>query len=185
MGDVAQKEMFILNWVKSKVKQFVNSRFFLGLVCLAIGISWTYSWFQFQSLWQAYEETLRYLESSGVLVSAGAFATTGEASLVNTEREVLPPPLSLDEILDRISFLESNNGQTGLALTCKNKGLSNNYGYNPPTCFKNDGEAREAVKWQIEKWTTQGLSLEEMLFLYRSGTDTENQKYLSDFNKLN
>jgi len=160
------------------------------MVCLVIGTSWTFSYFQFQNLWQAYEEAVRYLELRGVLVSAGSLAEAEEASLVNTEREVESTlsPLSLEEVLDRIKILESSGGKNN-APACEAIGKINYYGYGVNKtqvfCYDNEEANRRAVRdWFLRK-EGQGLSLEEMLELYRGGNEEENKKYLANFNQIN
>ena len=75
------------------------------------------------------------------------------------------------ELVDLIHFRESNNGTAtnGLHITCKNKGLSNEYGYNPPKCY-NDNETLKKI---VEDWVIdhkkQGLTDDELLMHYSNG----------------
>jgi len=125
------------------------------------------------------------IESVDVVGTPVAHAEPVEAHSVKPEREQeetqAPLPLEIDEVIDRIGWIESNNGQVGHAKTCKEKGLSNNYGYNLPTCFKTDQEAREAVEWQLKKYASEGLDLQTSLCRYNTGEIKSECDYLNKF----
>lgn len=73
-----------------------------------------------------------------------------------------------EELADYIHFKESTSGKakSGLHITCKNKGLSNEYGYNPPKCYDNNDQVRLIVIDWIKRHRAEGLSDEELLRHY-------------------
>ncbi len=77
----------------------------------------------------------------------------------------------VDKIVKYIHLKESTNGtaKAGLHKTCESKGLSNEYGYNPPQCYNSNGLVIELVKQFIEQRLAKGFSEQETLCIYNTG----------------
>lgn len=75
------------------------------------------------------------------------------------------------ELADAIWMHESTKGTNpiGLHVTCKSKGLSNEYGYNPPVCYKDYATVRNIVENWIKDHKAQGMSDAELLSHYSNG----------------
>lgn len=174
------------NWVKEKIKNLINSRFTLGLVCLVIGCSYTYLYLEGIKYWHwvetgyAYSEIILNRPEQEPLVSQDASGLPGSQLLESQDSTGSEKPrLSSSQIVERIRQIESNNGQAGLAVTCKSRGMSNEYGYNPPNCYA----SHEQLTTIVEEWFDRKLktmSLEEALELY-SG---DSQTYVAKFYQL-
>jgi len=158
------------NWVKEKFKNFINSRFTLGMVCLIIGSTYTYLYWQGIEYWQwvetgyAYSEVILNKSDKDSLVTTGELPDSGQLESQDSLGSEKPRPSS-SQIVQRIRQIESGNGTAGLAVTCKAKGLSNEYGYNPPTCYA----SHEQLTTIVEEWFDRKLktmTLEEALRLY-------------------
>ena len=99
-------------------------------------------------------------------------------------KEEIKPDYSITELVDYIHLMESSRGyaDSGLAIVCKDKGLTNEYGYramdawkegyfNPDEafCFNNQAEAvltiTEWVKKYVEKYGTY-----EAMCIYNTGS---------------
>jgi hypothetical protein len=86
-----------------------------------------------------------------------------------------------EQLAEIIHIKESSKGKAkkGLNATCKAKGLSNEYGYNPPKCYKDN----EAVKGIVINWIkdkqAQGLSDNELLCLYNTGIISDTCDYIN------
>lgn len=105
----------------------------------------------------------------GVKASPQAELSQKEASIADVVEEdiSLPPSDDIDEVVEKTRWYESQNGTKGLALTCKAKDMSNEYGYraNEGFCFKNHKEATETVKkWFIEKLTIMDIATASCLY---------------------
>ena len=174
-----------MNRIKEGVKKFKNSKFFLFILALAIGVSFSVSYYEGKKLWAEYRSAIEYLELRHTLVSAGVSAEAEESSLVNTEREVesTQSPLPLEEILDRIYQLESSSGVND---TCHPNG-HNGYGFGQHKtsnlCFGSDKEARNAVKVWFQK-KLQTYTLEESLRIYHCGSLACGEDYVAKFNSI-
>lgn len=79
--------------------------------------------------------------------------------------------LNVNKIIDYIHFKESTNGtaKVGLNKTCELKGLSNEYGYNPPACYNNNETVIQLIKDFIKNKTAQGFNERELLCIYNTG----------------
>jgi hypothetical protein len=181
---VVHKKKRFFNKLKQNVERFLIYVF--ALIGMLATLQFAINAFREAGEWYFHERL-----SVGEVVEAQAetapLAESVGSSSVNSEdrEEATPPlPLEIDEVIDRIGFIESNNGKTGLAKTCADKGMSNNYGYNPPTCFKSDQEAREAVKWQLKKYADQGLDLNNSLCRYNTGERQADCDYAKKFNSI-
>lgn len=92
------------------------------------------------------------------------------------KNDIKEPERKTDEQLrDIIHNHESNRGtaKTGLHITCKAKGLSNEYGYNPPKCYKDNETVKQIVLGWIKDHKAQGLSDSEMLLHYSNNAYSE------------
>ena len=89
---------------------------------------------------------------------------------------------SVDTLVDYIWFSESNRGTApkGLHVTCKNKGMSNEWGYlpKPGHCFETWEEGRAAVYKWVQKKIELGYSDQELLCVYNIGHRLSNCEYL-------
>lgn len=112
-----------------------------------------------------------YFQTKTVIINMAKPAEAKEIELIEVKNERKTDK----ELLDIIHNHESNNGtaKQGLHITCKAKGLSNEYGYNPPNCYK-DKEALEKIvlNWIIDH-KAQGLNDEELLSHYSNGAYTK------------
>jgi len=176
--------------VKEKIKMrskqgrkvFSKSKMALVIILtLTIGISFTFCWIESQNWYDWLKQGLEYRNEAllGAAVSPGAH----EVSAIEVENTggVKTAP-SISEIADKIKMLESANGTAGLALTCKGKGLANDYGFAPPNCYQ-EGQDRELV----EKWFERKLEkmpLENALCLYNLGINQSSCEYLNNFLSL-
>jgi len=88
------------------------------------------------------------------------------------ERESPAVAPSIEEIVDQIRRIESSNGTKGLAVTCKLKGLSNDYGYNPPNCYPEGVDREKSMKRIAE--LMKKYTLEETLCGYNLGFNHKN-----------
>jgi hypothetical protein len=82
---------------------------------------------------------------------------------------------NVSELADAIWMHESTKGTNpiGLHVTCKSKGLSNEYGYNPPVCYKDYATVRNIVENWIKDHKAQGLTDAELLSHYSNGAYTK------------
>ena len=78
---------------------------------------------------------------------------------------------SAEQLADYIHFKESTRGTApnGLHKTCQAKGLSNEYGYNPPKCYASNEQVRNIVIDWIERHRAEGLTDDELLKHYSKG----------------
>lgn len=136
-----------LRSLKGKIRMLFI--FFLIEVCLA-------SPFIGKELWNLLENKFAV---AGVSDNPQANISQKEASISDVVEEALslPPSDNIDLIVEKTRWLESQNGTKGLALSCKKRGLSNEYGYraNENFCFNNHEEATKEVK----RWFTEKLSV--------------------------
>ena len=98
------------------------------------------------------------------------------------------PVLSLDEIVRRVSILESNAGANtnphALHNVCADRGGSNIYGYGGMAlmiCFDTAEEATARVKRWFQEHFDEGMSLRESLCYYNLGIRTETCEYAENF----
>jgi hypothetical protein len=89
--------------------------------------------------------------------------------------ESKPEEKSVNELLNIIHKHESGNGtaRQGLNRTCESKGMSNEYGYNPPNCYKDNATVENIVIDWIKRHKAEGLSDEELLGHYSNGAYTK------------
>jgi hypothetical protein len=171
-----------------RFKQFMERLIMWAFAMIGALVILNWAMDVFKEGYQFYTKPIVIENSIGAVVKAGAHVESEAAFSVNSEREQeetqAPLPLDIDEVIDRIGLIESNNGQTGHAKTCAEKGLSNNYGYNLPTCFASDKEAREAVEWQLKKYADEGYDLEKSLRIYNTGNPEGDTDYVAKFNSL-
>ena len=174
---VVHKKKRFFNKLKQNIERFLIYVF--ALIGMLATLNFAINTFREAGEWY-------FNKPVGIVAPAVVHAESVGSSSVNSEDRGEATPLSppLDEIIDRIGFIESNNGQTGHAKTCKEKGLSNNYGYNLPTCFQTDEEAREAVKWQLKKYAEEGLDLNTSLCRYNTGERQADCDYAKKFNSI-
>lgn len=94
-----------------------------------------------------------------------------EVIIINQVQAKETKPDNVSELANYIHFRESTNGtaEKGLHITCRDKGLSNEYGYNPPMCYKDNASVRKLVESWIIDHKAQGLTDEELLRHYSNG----------------
>ena len=102
-----------------------------------------------------------------------------EAEAENTTNDY-----DLQVIAEFVRWRESNNGKapSGHHVTCREQGLTNEYGYAPHLdyCFNSESEALNAIK----DWFTRSLevrTLSESLCRYNMGTPVSDCKYYQDY----
>jgi hypothetical protein len=90
-------------------------------------------------------------------------------------KQVKTQEKSVNELLNIIHNHESSNGKAlqGLNKTCELKGLSNEYGYNPPNCYKSNEALEKIVTNWIIDHKAQGMTDEQLLSHYSNGAYTK------------
>jgi hypothetical protein len=182
MGDVAPRNMKrLLQWFRELLnrvwRKIKLSRFFLGVIMLSIGVSYTVCFYEGRELKTQYDQSMKIWEehlvnkasakSNGEEVSEYYRASETSAQVAENVKGQTSAS-SIKELADKIHFMESTNGtaKVGLHITCKNRGLSNEYGYNPPTCYKDYNTVRKIVEDWIQSHREQGMSDAELLNHY-------------------
>lgn len=112
-------------------------------------------------------EISSYFEKKTVILQV-AEAKITKFDVITDTKEPKTEEKSPEEIADYIHFRESNRGSApkGLHITCKSKGLSNEYGYNPPKCYDNNDQVRLIVIDWIKRHRDKGMTDNELLLLY-------------------
>lgn len=130
-----------------------------------------------------FSEKAVLIEGVGAMVKTQDLTESLDHPRVEGEIHSLPsaPGIITDVVLDKIYQLESSQGKYD---ACRTLGLYNGYGYNPGQCFKSENEAREKVKWQLEKYFEWGMNLSTALCYYNTGLIIETCDYLSKFNSI-
>jgi len=151
-----------LKSLKGKIRMLFI--FFLIEVCLA-------SPFIGKAIYTAFEHKYVIISAvERVKASPQAELSQQQTAMNATEavEEIVKSPTPpVDDIVEKTRWYESQNGTKGLALTCKDKGLSNEYGYRASKgfCFNNHEEATETVKnWFIEKLAIMDLATANCLY---------------------
>jgi hypothetical protein len=164
-------------WLKSKYNQFMRSKFLVFVLGLAIGSSMVICFYEGMELKTQYDQSMKIWEehlvnkasakSNGEEVSEYYRASETSAQVAENVKGQTSAS-SIKELADKIHFMESTNGtaKVGLHITCKNRGLSNEYGYNPPTCYKDYNTVRKIVEDWIQSHREQGMSDAELLNHY-------------------
>jgi hypothetical protein len=162
-------------WLKSKYNQFMRSKFLVFILGLAIGLSFCVCYYEGMELKTQYDQSMQIWEEH-LVNKASAKSNGEEVSSVWSETSAQvaenvkgqTSASSIKEIADKIHLMESTNGtaKVGLHVTCKNRGLSNEYGYNPPTCYKDYATVRKIVEDWIQSHREQGMSDAELLNHY-------------------
>lgn len=96
-------------------------------------------------------------------------------------------PSLIDQLASYIHLAESTRGKatTGLAVTCRGKGMSNEYGYRALEgfCFDNEAQAIDTVKdWLYRSLQVRGVP--ETLCRYNTGHAVEDCEYANTFLEL-
>jgi hypothetical protein len=117
--------------------------------------------------WGLYE----YFSPKTITITMGKPAQAKELELIEVKTE----EKSVKELLDIIHEHETNSGKakTGLDVTCKAKGLSNQWGYNPPTCYRDNASVEKIVTNWIIDHKAQGMNDEQLLSHYSNGAYTQ------------
>jgi len=107
-------------------------------------------------------------------------ARAAEIKTEEVKEEVKPAEKTNKELVATIHKNESANGtaKSGLHLTCKAKGMSNEYGYNPPTCYKDNATVEKLVDAWITDHKAQGMTDNQLLCHYATGTASNDCSYL-------
>jgi hypothetical protein len=165
-----------------------NSRFFLAIICLIIGATYTYVYQvglpYYQTMREGYQYSTRFIEiraDQGNLVSTG-LNQAEESEKVESE---IAPATSSPTISKKIFQLESSSGKND---KCQREGLGfNGYGYGVYNgkfpCFKTQEEIDGIVKDWIEMHIAEGLTEGQIACHYNQGNILDTcdyyQKYLS------
>jgi len=126
--------------------------------CVMVGV------FAYAVKWGIYD----YFQPKTVIINVAQAKEKQIIQGVTTEYQKQAERKSDQELLAIIHNHESNEGtaKTGLHKTCEAKGLSNEYGYNPPTCYKDKEALKKIVLNWIADHKAQGLSDSELLLHY-------------------
>jgi hypothetical protein len=74
-------------------------------------------------------------------------------------------------LVDYVHYKESGRGtaKVGLNATCAKRGLSNEYGYNPPVCYASNEVVKSLVVDFIKSHIADGFTEKETLCIYNTG----------------
>lgn len=163
-------------YIKFKLRQFIESRFFLGLVCLIIGSTFTlcylvgkpyYEWaktgysYSMDAIERQVGEVAEAKAEAGSLENQDVSITDADANLENTT-------LSID-LSDYIWLHESTRGKNNYS-KCEAIGKVNGIGYGiwgeRWMCFDSHKEEMETLKKWIQDKKDKGMSDKELLCLY-------------------
>jgi hypothetical protein len=162
--------------IRKAKEQFKNSKLFLAIVMLAIGISWTVNYYEFKKLWEEYQEVIRYMEDR--------YPMTGRITIVNEAKAATEAPVEesvaveeapkidegVEDVADIIFALESSEGKND---GCRRYGKWNGYGFRQNSaewaCFGSREEVRGYVVDWIKDKQSRGMTTDEMLCFYNTG----------------
>jgi len=116
-----------------------------------------------------------YFSPKTVIINIAKPAEAKEIKPQEAKKEVKTDKRTVNDLLDIIHEHETNSGtaKTGLDVTCKAKGLSNQYGYNPPTCYKDNASVEKIVTNWIIDHRAQGMTDEQLLAHYSNNAYTK------------
>lgn len=166
----------VKEWLKAKKDKVKNSKGFLAIIMLVIGISGTICFYEGRGLYQDYMDTIQYGQKTAIHI-----INKVEAEEVKEVVKVDP----LDGVLDKIQMLESSGGKNDEK--CHRIGGHNSYGYAQGSgrnmCLNSDEDVRELVRgWFRDKLKV--YSLEQSVCLYNLGLAVDNCQYLTKFKQL-
>jgi hypothetical protein len=128
------------------------------------------------------------LASSPLVAPVVEFPKLSLVSVVQAKEAVEVPKKGLNVawVVDGIHMLETSKGTAprGRHVTCKNKGLSNEYGYNPGQCFATHEEATNVVKSWVKRQYARFNDLNTTLCYYNTGKVLSTCQYSQDFHKV-
>ena len=182
---------------RRKKRQFLESRFLLGLLMLLIGISYTTDGFELYALGfrgiyldkkvvviDLSHEEIGVADTSALVPVAHASSEQADS---HEEEKVLRPitPQSAQEITKIVYELETNSGKNpnNTDQGCHQKGLHNGYGFIPGSCYKSD----EATGKLVEKWFESQLKTKtaaQALCLYNTGNPLSDCKYYQNYLRI-
>jgi hypothetical protein len=161
--------------IRNAKEQFKNSKLFLAIVMLAIGVSWTVNYYEFKELWEEYQGVMRYVEDRYPMTSQITIVNAAEAA---TEAPIEEPAVEapkvddgVEDVANTIFALESSRGVND---GCIRKGLGfNGYGFRQNSkewkCFGSRDEVRGLLTEWIKDKQAKGLSTDSMLCLDNTG----------------
>ena len=173
------------NKIKRGLRKFLNSRFFLAVIMLIIGISLTVSAYEFQKLWTDYQEALTiWADYNSKKADPTVAQAEVEAGQEGNELDESSSPFSLGDVVSKVFFLESTNGKF---VNCP-EGQYNGYGYAQNKFVWNCYDTQEEVdilvaSWFQDKWD-QGYTVPESLCYYNKGIRTETCDYYKKFKSI-
>lgn len=164
-------------YIKFKIRQFIESRFFLGLVMLSIGASSSIIYYEGTPLIRhiqtgySYSTELIGRQGGNVVEAHAETVLLEKPDVVITDDNVYPAStsLSIDELADYIWLHESSRGKNNYS-KCEAVGKINSIGYaiydGKWMCFNSHEEEMQTLnKWLTNKKEV-GLSDTELLCLY-------------------
>lgn len=182
---------------RSKKKQFLASRFLLGLLMLSIGISYTVNGFELYALGFRgihFDKKVVVIDLSheeigvadtNVLVPV-AHASSEQADSQEEEKALRPiTPQSAQEITKVVYELETNSGKNPANTDqgCHQKGLHNGYGFAPGTCYASDAETGKlVVKWFEKQLKTKTVA--QSLCYYNTGYVLDDCDYYQNYLRI-
>jgi len=189
MGDVDKiKEMRrFKQWISELISRIWRkiklSRFFLGVICLAIGVSFTVCFYEGRQLKSEYDQSMNIWEEH-LVNKANAEQRSGEGvseseTLTQSAEDVKgqTSASSIQELADLVWLKESTRGQHNFS-KCEAIGKVNTIGHGiwkdkngiqHWMCFENHTEEMKVLEDWIQDKRDKGMSDQELLCLYSGG----------------
>jgi hypothetical protein len=174
-------------FVRNLIHTIVDSKPFLAVIMLAIGISWTVNYYEFSDLYQEYDSVLQYLTRSTVEIVNPVYSKTVEEIYI--ESPVIPKneekETDIDFISDKIFGLESSWGKND---GCVRKGEGyNGYGFRQNSREWKCYPSREEARAEVEKWLVKHLAImpiNQAMCFYNTGIKSDTCSYWENYNSL-
>jgi len=176
-----QKMNTIKKWIGKKWRQFKNSRFFLAILMLAIGISYTISYYEFRKLdTDSKRVILDRSKEVGVAGVPVALASAGQGSEKNSGREeekenvpsTLPTVQSVEKEVRKVFGNDSDVAlaifKTESALKADSKNWNCYYDGRSDICKPEDRGKAWSVDCGVAQINTLGTECPNELFDYRN-----------------
>jgi hypothetical protein len=183
MGDVAPRNMKrLLQWFRELLnrvwRKIKLSRFFLGVIMLSIGVSYTVCFYEGRELKTQYDQSMKIWEehlvnkasakSNGEEVSEYYRASETSAQVAENVKGQTSAS-SIKELSDLIWLNESTRGKNNYS-KCEAIGKVNGIGYGiwggHWQCFESHKEEMEVLEDWIKDKLDEGMSDQELLCLY-------------------
>ena len=171
----------LLKRIIRSIRQWLNrSRFVLGLTCLVIGVSFTFSFYEGKPYYDqiktyvegqregyAYAQEFLNKADKGVVVKAVAYPANEKSVMEEQDLSDTTSPVS--QIADEIWMLESTRGKNNYS-KCEAIGKVNGIGYGiwggNWMCFDSHEEEMETLEKWISEKRDKGMTDKELKCLY-------------------